>query len=95
MKTFLDVGAHTGETLQAALDSAYAFDRIVCFEPVEACCRARARVRDSRVVVLQAGLWKETVEQPIVEALRFKCCNLIVDPTRDRARFCLLQRDDV
>ena len=65
MKIFLDVGAHTGETVRAVLDPKYRFDRIFCFEPVESCRRQLARFPDPRVVVLPFGLWKETTEREI------------------------------
>ena len=60
MKVFLDVGAHTGETLNAVRDPKYGFDRIYCFEPAAACWPALERVRDARVEVCRYGLWNET-----------------------------------
>lgn len=63
MKVFLDVGAHTGETLRAVRDPKYAFDRIYCFEPSAACRPALESVRDTRVTVCPFGLWNSTGEQ--------------------------------
>ena len=65
MKIFLDVGAHTGETLQAVLNPKYKFDKIVCFEPVEACCRVLANFQDPRIEICPFGLWRETCDAPI------------------------------
>jgi FkbM family methyltransferase len=65
MKVFLDVGAHVGETLKPALDPRYRLDRIVCFEPVEACCAILEKQADERVEICRFGLWKETSRLPI------------------------------
>lgn len=68
MRVFLDVGAHVGETVPAVLDPRWGFDRIVCFEPVEACARAIERTTDPRVEVHQIGLWDRNEERPIFNA---------------------------
>jgi FkbM family methyltransferase len=60
VKIFLDVGAHTGETLPAVLDPRFAFDRVVCFEPAPACWPRLRRVQDTRVSVEPFGLWRDT-----------------------------------
>jgi FkbM family methyltransferase len=60
VKIFLDVGAHTGETLNAVRDPKYGFDRIYCFEPAPACWPALESVRDGRVEVCRYGLWNAT-----------------------------------
>jgi FkbM family methyltransferase len=60
VKIFLDVGAHTGETLPAVLDPLFGFDRIVCFEPASACWPRLRDIRDRRVSVEPFGLWRET-----------------------------------
>jgi FkbM family methyltransferase len=59
-RIFLDVGAHTGETLRAVVDPRYRFDRIVCFEPAAWCIERLARFRHPQLEVAPFGLWKET-----------------------------------
>jgi FkbM family methyltransferase len=59
-KVFLDVGAHTGETLRAVLDPRYRFDRIVCFEPSSMALERLGRFRSPRVEIVPYGLWRET-----------------------------------
>jgi FkbM family methyltransferase len=59
-KVFLDVGAHTGETLRAVVDDRYRFDRIVCFEPASWCIERLARFRHPRLEIAPFGLWKES-----------------------------------
>lgn len=56
MKTFLDVGAHVGETLQAVMADR-SFERIVCFEPASQCWPALRALADRRVSIEQFGLW--------------------------------------
>ncbi len=68
MKVFLDVGAHTGESLHAVRDPKYGFDRIYCFEPASSCWPALEAVRDPRVTVCRFGLWDKTSEQPLYDA---------------------------
>lgn len=68
MKVFLDVGAHVGETLKPALDPRYRFERIVCFEPVEACCTSLEKLADERVEICRFGLWKGTTRHRIYGA---------------------------
>src|SRR5437867_1635846 len=62
VKVFLDVGAHTGETLRAVRDPKYGFERIFCFEPSASCRKALRAVHDSRVTICAFGLWNETCE---------------------------------
>lgn len=62
MKVFLDVGAHTGETLRAVRDPKYGFGRIFCFEPSAASREELARIHDRRVAICPFGLWNETGE---------------------------------
>ena len=68
MKVFLDVGAHTGESLNAVRDPKYGFDRIYCFEPAHACWPALEAVADPRVGVCRFGLWNRTEERPLYDA---------------------------
>lgn len=57
-RTFLDIGAHTGETLEVVRERRWAFDRIVCFEPAPRCWPALEAVAaaDPRVEVCKFGL---------------------------------------
>jgi FkbM family methyltransferase len=59
-KVFLDVGAHTGETLRAVVDQRYRFDRIVCFEPSLSSLERLSRFRQRQVEVEPFGLWNQT-----------------------------------
>lgn len=61
MKVFLDVGAHTGETLAAVLR--WDFDRIVCFEPAAANLPRLRRLADARTTVEPFGLWDKSCEE--------------------------------
>lgn len=65
MKTFLDVGAHMGQTLAAVMSSD--FDRIVCFEPAPACWPVLRGLADSRVSVERFGLWNRTCDAPLFQ----------------------------
>ena len=65
MRVFLDVGAHVGETLLPAMDLRYRFDKIVCFEPVQACCAVLERLVDDRVEICHFGLGMESGQQRI------------------------------
>jgi FkbM family methyltransferase len=60
MKVFLDVGAHRGQTLAAALEKD--FDRIYCFEPVSQHWPVLAEMADKRTTVNKYGLWNKTAE---------------------------------
>lgn len=73
-RIFLDVGANTGQTLAAVLDSNFRFDQIVCFEPVRACWDELTRVAGTwpmmpppRVRIERFGLWNQTCEKLIFE----------------------------
>lgn len=65
MKIFLDIGAHTGETLAIALEEKYHFDKIYCFEPISECCDILRKYEDKRVVVCEYGLWNENCTKQI------------------------------
>ena len=67
MKIFLDVGAHTGETLHAVRDPKYAFDRIYCFEPASACWPTLEAAVDGRVTVCRFGLWNRTCDRALYD----------------------------
>jgi FkbM family methyltransferase len=56
-RTFIDVGGYHGESSLAALDPAFGFDRVFCFEPVASCAEViRRRIADERLVLVQACL---------------------------------------
>ena len=57
MKVFLDIGAHTGETLSTVLEGEWAFDRVVCFEPAPSCWPTILERSDRRVELCRFGLW--------------------------------------
>lgn len=59
VRTFLDVGAHLGETLSVVKAERWRFDRIVCFEPASVCWPSIEALADERVTVCRFGLWKE------------------------------------
>ena len=63
MRVFLDVGANVGQTAWAVLDPKYRFERIVCIEPVPACCRELRAIPDGRIEVVEHGLWKESCQR--------------------------------
>jgi FkbM family methyltransferase len=67
MRVFLDIGAHTGETLDEVLKEKYAFDRVVCFEPSETCLSSLNEYaqRDSRVEIQQIGLSNANGEETL------------------------------
>lgn len=78
---FLDVGAHTGQTVAAVRDPKFGFDRIVCFEPTAAAQAVLRRLTDPRVEVVPFGLWKETTERTIYEPGR-KGASIFSDKAR-------------
>lgn len=67
MRVFLDVGANTGQSLAAALDPEFKFDRIVCFEPASACWPRLKAMADKRVEIAKFGLWNKDAQQPIFQ----------------------------
>ena len=67
MRVFLDVGANTGQSLAAALDPEFRFDRIVCFEPASACWPRLKAMADKRVEIAKFGLWNKDAQQPIFQ----------------------------
>ncbi len=58
---FLDIGAHTGETLAVARRDRWAFEQVHCFEPAAACgaMLTAAADGDPRVTIHQVALWNE------------------------------------
>ena len=67
MRVFLDIGAHTGETLDEVLKDKYAFDRVVCFEPSETCLSSLNEYvkKDPRVEIHQIGLSNSSREETL------------------------------
>lgn len=61
---FLDIGAHTGETLRVAQDRRWGFDHIHCFEPASACVDTLNDVMadDRRVTIHAVALWDRPAE---------------------------------
>jgi FkbM family methyltransferase len=57
-RVFLDIGAHTGETLAEVSRPLYGFDRIVCFEPSPRCFAAleAQAAGDPRIEICRFGL---------------------------------------
>ena len=57
-RIFLDIGAHTGETLEEVIRPIYGFDRIIAFEPSSACCPALEAIaaQDPRIEICRFGL---------------------------------------
>ena len=84
-RVFLDVGAHTGQTVDVVLDPIFAFDRVVCFEPARASQTVLARIADPRVRVEPFGLWNTTCEREIFEPGR-KGASIFADKNRIDAR---------
>lgn len=65
MKIFLDVGAHTGQTLAAA--QRWDFDRIVCFEPASVNQQYLTELADARTVINPFGLWNQSTTMPLYD----------------------------
>lgn len=55
-KTFIDIGAHFGQSLEVAIDPRYAFEKILCFEPSTLAFSQLRRIHDKRVSLFQFGL---------------------------------------
>jgi FkbM family methyltransferase len=68
VRIFIDVGAHYGETLEVALDPAWAFDRIFALEPSTSCQSLLCRFRDARLSVEQVALGAETTTKTLYGA---------------------------
>jgi FkbM family methyltransferase len=71
-RVLLDVGANIGETVAAAIDLSFCFDRIVCFEPVESSAVKILRFADPRIEVHVYGLWNETTCLPLYDPGRLE-----------------------
>jgi len=64
-RVFLDVGGHTGESVSAALDQRWGFERIWTFEPTTRCVEILERIADDRLTVVPAGWWSSDAEMVI------------------------------
>jgi FkbM family methyltransferase len=67
MKIFVDIGANSGQSAQAALDPRFGFDRIVCFEPAPVCWAAIEAIEDPRVELHRFGLWNRTCRRDLYD----------------------------
>jgi FkbM family methyltransferase len=67
MKIFLDVGANTGQSLIAAIDSPLKFDKIISFEPAPQCWPYLKTLANNRVKIEKFGLWNKTCQQAIFQ----------------------------
>lgn len=81
-RIFLDVGAHTGETLAIALEPKYGFDKLYCFEPVKECADVIRNLHNERVEVCEYGLWNENSTGKIYNA-KSKGASLFRDKFRN------------
>lgn len=62
-KVFLDVGAHQGQSVRAALERRWGFDRVWTFEPTQPCIEILERIIDDRLTVVPAGWWSADTEK--------------------------------
>lgn len=67
-RIFLDIGAHTGETLQVVQEQRWGFDRIHSFEPAPACWPALVEAAGPLVEVHEFGLWDRDAVVPLFNA---------------------------
>lgn len=65
-KYFLDIGGYQGDSSMAALDPAFGFTRVYCFEPV-ASCRAHiaGQIGNKRFEIVDAGLFDRSTTLPL------------------------------
>lgn len=64
-KIFLDVGAHHGQSLAAALEKD--FDRIHCFEPVSSNWPILLKMADKRTSIHKFGLWNKDTKATLFD----------------------------
>lgn len=56
-KIFIDVGGYEGDASLAALDPAFGFDKVYCFEPVKECVAfIQKRIANQKIEIIQAAL---------------------------------------
>jgi FkbM family methyltransferase len=85
MKVFLDVGAHTGQTLLAA--QRWNFDRIVSFEPASVNLKHLRELVDSRTTIEPFGLWDRTGQQDLHD-IGSQGASIWERPNRARTKEC-------
>lgn len=64
-RVFLDVGAHRGQSVRAALERRWAFDRVWTFEPTRPCIEVLEAIVDDRLTVVPAGWWSADTEKVV------------------------------
>lgn len=65
-RIFLDIGAHTGETISVVLNPKYKFDIIYSFEPVKNNCEIiKNKFSDRRLILNNFGLLNKTCSELI------------------------------
>jgi len=64
MRIFIDVGAHEGQTIETVLAPEFKIDLVYAFEPSPTCYGILLKnfSGNSKVIILNFGLWKETQE---------------------------------
>ncbi|MEM7287729.1 MAG: FkbM family methyltransferase, partial [Actinomycetota bacterium] len=84
---FLDIGAHSGETLVVAQHRRWGFDHVHCFEPASSCVAALRRLvtDDSRVTIHPVALWDRAGELTLHGAGAVGASLFDDKPTPDRA----------
>ena len=65
MKVFLDIGAHTGETLSVVTDPRWGFERIYSFEPAPNCWSRRDSLATPKTEICRFGLWDKDATVPL------------------------------
>jgi FkbM family methyltransferase len=60
MRVFIDIGGFKGHSALAALDPIFGFDRVFCIEPVPEMAEVIRKIKDPRLVVVQAALSDKT-----------------------------------
>lgn len=68
MRIFLDIGAHTGETLKVVTDPRWGFEKIFSFEPAPACWPALEELSTPVVELCRFGLWDKDASLPLHNA---------------------------
>jgi FkbM family methyltransferase len=80
-RVFLDVGGNTGQSVRAALDHRWGFDRVWTFEPTRRCIALLERIVDDRLTVVPAGWWSADTEMVVHDP---GAIGASVDPRRSR-----------
>jgi FkbM family methyltransferase len=66
-RIFLDVGSNVGQTIELLSQPRFRVDHIIGFEPSPICCNTLGRKfkDNSKITIIQAGLWSETCEMKL------------------------------